>query len=72
MPNQAAVANFGPVPDSIRHGADQRILFGANLAALNTEAAIDAVRAIAIRARGNGDRPTTTSMPGFVQPRIRA
>src|SRR6185312_1833238 len=49
------VANLGPVLECIRHMRNQRAGFGANLAPLNAKAAINAVRAIAMRSGDNGN-----------------
>src|SRR5207248_1180088 len=46
--NHAAIADLSAIRDGIRDVADQRALLGADLAALDAEPAIDAVRTVTV------------------------
>ena len=50
--------NLCAVGDGVRHMGNQRAGFGSNLAALKAEAAIDAMRSVAMRSRKNRDGST--------------
>ena len=56
-------ADLGAVRERVGDVRDERAGFGVDLAALQAEPAVDAVRTVAEPAVGDGDRPDPASIP---------